>query len=160
MKFPIGNITPTNLFNRNWWKCNFRYLRGLIRYIRREYQASVDDFQWILNNGAVVPMNSLVYENLGINYVRLKDFDKAEEYLSKALNDKFQQKNGYLFMWLGYVYLVKKRHEESFTCFRNARQLSQRGYYKWLVDHNYVQRQIEELQEDIRNKYKEILKNN
>ena len=101
-----------------------------------------------------------MYENLGVNYVRMKDFNKAEEYLVRALDDKAQQRNGYLFMWLGYVYLVKKRHEESLACFRTARQLSQKGYYKWLVDHNYVERQIEELQEDIRDKYKGILKNN
>ena len=160
MRFAIGYLTPKNLFNTDWWKCNFRYLRGLIRYIDKRYQSSVDDFQWILKNGSFAPVESLVYENLGVNYVRMKDFNKAEEYLVRALDDKAQQRNGYLFMWLGYVYLVKKRHEESLACFRTARQLSQKGYYKWLVDHNYVERQIEELQEDIRDKYKGILKNN
>jgi tetratricopeptide (TPR) repeat protein len=102
----------------------------------------------------------LLYENLGVNYVCLKDFDKAEEYLVRALDGKAQQRNGYLFMWLGYVYLVKKRREESLACFRSARQLSRRGYYKWLVDHNYVQRQIEELEEDIRGEYNTILRSN
>lgn len=160
MKFAIGYFAPRNLFNSDWWKCNFRYLRGLIRYIRGQYQASVDDFQWILNNCAFAPVEPLLYENLGMNYVRLKDFNKAEEYLVKASNNKTQQRNGYLFMWLGYVYLVMKRHEESLTCFRNARQLSQKGYYKWLVGHNYVEKRIEELEEEIRDKYKDILRNN
>lgn len=160
MKFAIGCLTPGNLFNSDWWKCSFRYLRGLIRHIRREYQASVDDFQWILNNRAFARVDYLLYENLGMNYVRLKDFDKAEEYFIKAKDHKAQQQNGYLFMWLGYVYLVKRRHEESLACFRTARQLSQKGYHKWLVDHNYVQRQIEEFEEEIREKYKGILKNN
>jgi tetratricopeptide (TPR) repeat protein len=160
MKFAIGYFTPRNLLNSDWWKCNFRYLRGLIRYIRQKYQASVDDFQWILNNRTFARVDYLLYENIGINYVRLKDFNKAEEYLLKAKDHKAQQQNGYLFMWLGYVYLVKKRYEESLACFRTARQLSQKGYYKWLVDHNYVERQIEQLQEDIRGKYNAILRNN
>lgn len=158
MKFPIGYLSPKNLFNGDWWKCNFRYLRGLIRS-RRRYHASVEDFQWILNNGAFAPVESLVHENLGVTYARIKDFDKAEEYLVRALDNKAQQRNGYLFMWLGYVYLVKKRHEESVACFRVARQLSQRGYYKWLVDHKYVARQIEELQDFTRDKQKAILIN-
>jgi tetratricopeptide (TPR) repeat protein len=89
----------------------------------------------------------------------MRDFDKAEEYLVKAKDHEAQQQNGYLFMWLGYVYLVKKRHEESLACFQSARELSQKEYYKWLVDHSYVQRQIEELQGDIRDKYKAILRN-
>jgi len=160
MTFPIGYITPKNLFKSNWWKCHFRYLRGMIRFLRKKYRPSVDDFQWILSNRAFARVDYLVYENLGMNYVHLKDFSKAEEYFVKAKDHKAQQQNGYLFMWLGYVYLVQKRHEESLACFQNARQLSRRGYYKWLVNHNYVERQIEELQGDIRNKYKEILRNN
>ena len=157
MKFAIGYLSPKNLFNSDWWRCNFRYFRGLIRS-RRRYQASVEDFQWILNNGAFAPAESLVYENLGVTYARMKDFDKAEEYLVKALDSKAQQRNGYMFMWLGYVYLVKKRHEESLACFQAARQLSRKGYYKWIVDHSYVERQIEKLEGDIREKFESILR--
>jgi len=36
-----------------------------------------------------------VYENLGINYARLKDLGKAEEYLFKAA-ENIQEDNGYL----------------------------------------------------------------
>ncbi len=157
MKFIIGYLSPKNLFNNDWWKCNFRYFRGLITS-RRRHQAAIEDIQWILNNGTFARVDYLVYENLGMNYVRMKDFDKAEEYLVKAKDHEAQQKNGYLFLWLGYVYLVKKRHEESLACFQSARKLSQKGYYKWLVNHDYVERKIEELQGDIRNKYEEIIR--
>ena len=160
MKFKTGFFVFRNIVSRTWCKSTYKYIRGIIRYTNGKYQASIDDFQWILDNGAFAPVTCLLYENLGINYARLQDFNKAEEYLVKSSIDKKQQDNGYLFMWLGYIYLVKKRYEESLNCFLKARQFSQQSIDKWLVDHQYIQERIDKLEDEIKNKYKEILTNN
>ena len=60
-------------------------------------------------------------------------------------------------MWLGYVYLVKKRHDESLNCFRKALHLGQKGIDKWMVQHKYVSERIDELEDKIKERYKEIL---
>ena len=120
-----------NILSVGWWKCAYLYIRGVIRYAGGKYDASIADFQWILKNGAFASISCLVYENLGINYARLKDFGKAEEYLFKAA-DNTQKDNGYLFMWLGYIHLINNGHEQALDCFRNAREHGRTGYQKWL----------------------------
>ncbi len=76
-------IKLRNLVSASWWNCAFRYARGVIRYAYGKYNDAIADFQWILKSGAFEPVSSLVYENLGINYARLKEFGKAEKYLSR-----------------------------------------------------------------------------
>ncbi len=149
-----------NLFSVNWWKCAYRYTRGVIRYAYGKYNGSVDDFLWILKNGAFAPVSYLIYENLGINYARLKNFTKAEEYFIKSSSDKTQEDNGYLFMWLGYIHLINKRHEQALDCFRKAREHGRAGYQKWLVQEKYVDEQINSLETEIRKKYTDIFPNN
>ena len=160
MKYKTGFFAFVNLFSFRWWRCFYKYTRGVIRYTNGKYKESITDFEWILQNGAFDPVISLVYENLGINYARLNDFNKAEEYLEKSSKDKTQANNGYLHMWLGYVYLQKQRHEESLNCFLKARKLSEQPVDKWLVDHKYIQERIDSLEDEIKIKYKEILTNN
>jgi tetratricopeptide (TPR) repeat protein len=149
-----------NLFGVNWWKCSYRYTRGVIRYVYGKYNSSIDDFQWILENGAFAPMSCLIYENLGINYARLKDFTKAEEYFIKSSSDKSQEDNGYLFMWLGYIHLINNRHEQALDCFRKARERGRAGYQRWLVQEKYVQERINLLEAEIRKKYTDIFSSN
>ncbi len=157
MKLKTGFFALRNISNGNWWICNYKYVRGLNRYSRGKYRGSIDDFQWILNNGAFAPVTHILYEHLGINYARLQEFNKAEEYLVKSSHDIRQQDNSYFLMWLGYVYLVKKEYEESLNCFRRARQFSQKGLNKWILDHQYIRERIDILEEEIKAKYKEIL---
>jgi tetratricopeptide (TPR) repeat protein len=160
MKYKIGFFAFANLFSFRWWGCFYKYMKGIIRYTNGNYKESIKDFEYILQNGAFEPVISLVYENLGINYTRLNDFIKAEEYLTISRNYEDQQNNGCLFMWLGYIYLVKQQHEESLNCFRKARQFSDKPVSKWLVNRNYIQEQIESLEDDIKAKYKDVLTNN
>jgi tetratricopeptide (TPR) repeat protein len=160
MKLKIRKAKLKNLINKNWWMCFYRHFRGLIRLGKNNY-ALIDDCQWILNNGAYKDFEYFIYENMGMSYVFLKRYNLAERYLLEALNYVEQQQNGSIMMWLGYVYLIKKQHEDSLYYFKKASQYSKKGAInKWLVDHQYVQNQIEELEENIRDKYKEILTNN
>jgi len=155
MKFKL-----LNLLNVSWWKCAYLYMRGVIRYADGKYEASVADFLWILNNGAFAPVSGLVYENLGINYARLNDLVKAEEYLFKASDNIRKKDNGYLFMWLGYIHLINNRHEQALDCFRKARDYGRTGYQKWLVQEKYVKERIDMLEVEIRKKYTDIFSNN
>ncbi|HSA77300.1 MAG TPA: tetratricopeptide repeat protein, partial [Nitrospirota bacterium] len=143
-----------------WWACGFRYTRGVIRYAYGKYNESIADFLWILKDGSFAPVSCLVYENLGINYARLEDFVKAEEYLTKSSQDKTQDDNGYLFMWLGYIHLINNRHDQSLNCFRKAQKHGRSGYQKWLVQEKYVEERINMLEDEIRKKYTDIFSNN
>jgi tetratricopeptide (TPR) repeat protein len=148
-----------NLLSVSWWKCAYRYTRGVIRYAYGKYDDSIADFQWILKNGSFASVSCLVYENLGINYARLKDFVNAEENLFKAAAD-IQEDNGYLFMWLGYIHLINNRHEQALDCFRNAREHGRTGYQKWLVQEKYIKERINLLEDEIRKKYTDVFSNN
>jgi tetratricopeptide (TPR) repeat protein len=152
-------IKLRNLVSVSWWNCAFRYTRGVIRYAYGKYNDAIADFQWILKSGAFEPVSSLVYENLGINYARLKEFGKAEEYLFKAA-EKIEEDDGYLFMWLGYIHMINDRHEQALDCFRKARENGRSGYQKWLVQEKYVEERIGLLETEIRRKYTEIFSNN
>ena len=139
----------------------YKYLRGVNRLLHGRYEASINDFQWILDNGITSTVTkSLIYENLGVNFARLHKFNKAEEYLVKSSNDKKQQDSGHLFMWLGYVYLMKERYEDSINCFLKAREFGKKGLDRLVVDRQYIQNRIDQLDAEIKNKYKEILTNN
>ncbi len=155
MKFKLRNI-----FSISWWRCSYKYIRGVYREAYGEYEASNTDYFWILENGAYEPMACLLHENIGINYARMKLFAKAEEYLIKSSNDKSQDDNGYLYMWLGYIHLVNNRHELSLDCFRKAREHGRAGYQKWLVQMKYVEERINSLEDEIRKKYTDILSRN
>ncbi len=148
-----------NLFSVRWWECSFRYTRGVIRYAYGKYNDSITDFQWIVKDGSFGPVSCLVYENLGINYARLKNFSKAEEYLFKAAEDS-KEDNGYLFMWLGYIHLINNSHEQALDCFCKAREHGRSGYQKWLVQERYVEERINMLEDEIRKKYTNIFSNN
>jgi tetratricopeptide (TPR) repeat protein len=160
MKFRAGFFALRNISNLDWWKCFYKYVRGIIRLTHCKSQASIEDFQWILNNGAFSKVTSLLYENLGVNYARLHDFNKAEKYLIESSKDKEQENNAHLFMWLGYVYLMKEKHEEALNYFQKSRKFTSKRIDRWVVNEQYIKKRINDLEDEIRIKYKEVLTNN
>ena len=146
-----------HLFCVSVWKCFLRYMRGIWRLSGKRYEESFQDFQWNLNNCENLGINNLVYKHLGIICARQENYEEAENYLLKASSLKRVERDGELFMWLGYVFMVKQKYPESLDCFRKANKLGQRGLQKYFVQHEYVKDHINKLEDHIKETYKEII---
>lgn len=80
-----------------------------------------------------------VYLNFGIIYTKFKPFEKAEEYILKALqiheNLEKKYEEGYDLSALGTLYLEEKGYDKAHTIFEKARRIFERGeYYLELIN--------------------------
>ncbi len=115
----------------------------------KRYDDAFLDFKWALENGESLPITNLVYKHMGIIRARQKTFDEAESYLIKASSFRKAEKDAELFMWLGYIHLIKKNYSESFQFFKKAKFYGRKGINKWLIEKEYIQQHIKELDEVI-----------
>lgn len=77
-----------------------------------------------------------VYLNFGIIYTKIRPFERAEEYLLKALqiheNLEKKYEEGYDLGALGALYLEEKDYDKAHTIFEKARRIFERG--SWFLE--------------------------
>jgi len=114
--------------------------------LHKRYEKSFSDFQWILDNCGDFTIQNVLYKQQGIIRARQKYFDEAEKYLEKASSFKKSETDYELFMWRGYICLVKKSYSEALEYFQQAKRHGQKGINKWIVEKEYIQTNIKELE--------------
>ncbi len=145
------------LLTASFWRCTFKYVKGLKHYEKDRYQQAIDCFTWIIDNGGMTSVKHLLYKMIGICYARMFDLDKAGKYLVMAMAYPQLKNDGELFMWIGYLYLTKENYPESMKYFQRALQLGQKGIYKRLVKQRYIRERIADIDKILREKYSMII---
>lgn len=146
-----------HLFRLSFWRISFHLFRSIWYQERKKYQEAIRDINWVINNTYDDLFLNMAYQELGVNYVHLKDFAKAEINLLTALEYEPNGKNGYVCMWLGYIYLVMADYTKSIDYFRRAHNLGSKGLDKLVVDREYVRGMICKANDKLRSQFNDFL---
>jgi len=145
------------LIRLSFWRICFHLFRNLWYQRQKKYQKAIHDLNWIIKNTYNGLFLNIAYQELGVNYAYLKEFEKAELHLLKALEYEPDGKNGFVCMWLGYVYLVMGDYAKSIYYFRQAHNLGSKGLDKLVVDREYVRGMICKTNDRLRSQFNDFL---
>lgn len=123
-----------------------RYLpyRAFIKCIfSKTYVAAINDFETCIDRwGDSYEMDHTYTFYIGLSYLQLNDFKKAEEYFKKAFakqKEVFQDIHHVDLFYLGIAYYEQERYQEAIDCFNKAvaeyPEFSDAYYYKALCQY-------------------------
>lgn len=102
-----------------------------IHYILGDDQKSLDLFLEALSIlEHETPLLFEIYKNMGNIYVRLQDFDAAQEYYDKACT--LQPESDVLFVNYGTLEIQRGDHDKALECFREAVRMNPRNSKAWV----------------------------
>lgn len=141
-------MTIKSLLSLNNWKCFFLHCKGIINLAKNDHLAAKKSFQAILNDSSFSFPRDLSYKNLGIACALLKEFNEATIALEESLRLIKQRGNedAELYQWLGYVYCVNEKYDTALFFFKKAIRMGQTGIDKWLINKEYIDRNIHAVQ--------------
>jgi tetratricopeptide (TPR) repeat protein len=99
----------------------YLYNLGLMYYEQKRYPESI---QFLEKTIAFCPIHSKAHLALGINCVKIRDFDKAAQHVSESI--RLQKNNVLAYLNMGAIHSVKKRFNEAIEMFNKTIQLSPR----------------------------------